>query len=892
MNSQLSFVMHWLADFQIAATLLLGAAGLGGHWIRQPAQRVALGWAVSLALILLLVAAALPAWPRWQAAKHLPARIGQVIAPQRVSQPPLETAGVPLPERRGRTDAVTSPATMDSKASAPAMIALSAKRPAVAFVPWLERMFLLGAALMGSWLVLGFLEAAWLCRRARPAPAPLREQLRVIAGDLSPMPRLLLSPHIHNAVALGLWRPTILLPAPLMERADANSLRAVLAHEAAHIRNRDLWLLGLLRGLLVVLFPHPFYWVWRKMIRDSQEAVADAVAAAGRSHEYAGDLIGWMRHVTAPRAMQAMPAVGIWEKPSELTRRIMTLLDEKFTVQATVSFRWRAGAAVVVGILALGLSLLTVRPVAAVEAAQNVPAAAVATNASAGSLTYTGRVIDKSSHAPVPGAIVRVRGEVSSSSKHRVAEETEHVTDADGRFRFTLAPDLVSSGTTYLNFEVTHSNYARMPWNGYALSLIRKNEALGERPFFEDLELTPAESISGTVVRPDGSPAAGVKILTYSKTEKNNMAEYGSFADTRTDASGHFRINVVKGGEAVLWLLPHDYSPSTHLLHQQRGDLGQFILEEGIRLSGRVVAADGTPAGSVWVNAELSGGPAKQRIGMPVADALSRSVLTDQQGQFVTEPLPAGDYDLLISEHPRDNLAEDRAFHPVPDVFLHQKLRLESGQTSATVEIRAVPHVVIGIQQLDSRGQPHKTHEIHASGILNSNVWWGEGRPDANGKILIKAPLGLTEARFDISVNEHEATRYRWSGDSAWRNENEMTAPVLDHDLPGVSVVYYTSPILLVRAVAADGTAVPAFSCSLTYAQDRKPYVRTPNWISGVSGDVDFEKQQDGRWRSQCLLPDENLVLTVRATGFQTYTNSIKLPEGTTREVVATLSKQ
>jgi hypothetical protein len=200
--------------------------------------------------------------------------------------------------------------------------------------------------------------------------------------------------------------------------------------------------------------------------------------------------------------------------------------------------------------------------------------------------------------------------------------------------------------------------------------------------------------------------------------------------------------------------------------------------------------------------------------------------------------------------------------------------------------------VVIGIQQLDSQGRPHKTHEIRASGILNGASWWGEGRPDDNGKILIKAPLGLAEARFDIMVNEHQATRHRWSDHSAWSNADQMTAPVLDHDSPEVSVVYYSSPILLVRAVAEDGTAVPDFKCSLAYAPDRKPYVQTPNWISGVSGDVDFEKQQDGRWRSQSLLPDENLALTVRAAGFQTYSNSVNLPEGSTREVVATLSKQ
>jgi RNA polymerase sigma factor (sigma-70 family) len=253
-------------------------------------------------------------------------------------------------------------------------------------------------------------------------------------------------------------------------------------------------------------------------------------------------------------------------------------------------------------------------------------------NTNAAEETFTGGVIDKFSRAPVAGAIVHVRREISSATEHRTVEETEHVTDADGRFQFSLGPDLRTNRATYLNFEVTHSNYARLPWNGYALAMMRKNLTLGAQPFFDQLELTPGQSISGALVRPDGAPAADVKILTYSKTSKSDMAEYGSFAEARTDASGRFNVNVVKDGEAVLWLLPRDWAPSTHLLHQQRGDLGQFKLEEGTPITGQVLASDGTPVNSVWVNAELTGGPAKQPIGMPVVDALSRSALTDERG--------------------------------------------------------------------------------------------------------------------------------------------------------------------------------------------------------------------------------------------------------------------
>jgi hypothetical protein len=341
-----------------------------------------------------------------------------------------------------------------------------------------------------------------------------------------------------------------------------------------------------------------------------------------------------------------------------------------------------------------------------------------------------------------------------------------------------------------------------------------------------------------------------------------------------------------------VWLLPQEFVPSTHLLHQQRGDLGQFVLEGGTRLSGRVLDSLGAPVSHVWVNAELSSGPAKKQIGMPVKDSLSRSALTDEQGQFAAGPLPAGQYDLLISDYPRDSLAEDHTRRSVPDVFTHQKVSLEPGQPTQWVEIRAVPHVLITIQQLDGKGNPHKSHEIRLSGRIGDTVWWGEGRPDDTGRIQLKAPQGLANARFDLTVNEHQSTRYRWSDDSPWRNEHEITAQILDHDTNEMSVMYYTSPVLLVRAVSEDDTAIPDFKCQLVYPIDRKQYDQPPRWISGAAGDVNFEKQQDGRWRSQSLLPDENVTLTVEAPGFEPWSQSYILPEGVTQEVDAKLVKQ
>ena len=56
-------------------------------------------------------------------------------------------------------------------------------------------------------------------------------------------------------------------------------LRAVLAHELAHIENRDLSWLAVSRALLIFFWPQPLYWLARRRMRLDQESLADAAAA-------------------------------------------------------------------------------------------------------------------------------------------------------------------------------------------------------------------------------------------------------------------------------------------------------------------------------------------------------------------------------------------------------------------------------------------------------------------------------------------------------------------------------------------------------------------------------------------------------------------------------------
>src|SRR5262249_43927810 len=111
---------------------------------------------------------------------------------------------------------------------------------------WLESapwVFGTGSSLVLGWLAVGAVHVVWLCRRSREAPAVLQTLLHKVVGATGQRPRLRLCPAIDQPVALGTVRPAILLPAHLVAQVPEVQLEAVLAHEWAHIRRGDLWLL-------------------------------------------------------------------------------------------------------------------------------------------------------------------------------------------------------------------------------------------------------------------------------------------------------------------------------------------------------------------------------------------------------------------------------------------------------------------------------------------------------------------------------------------------------------------------------------------------------------------------------------------------------------------------
>src|SRR5262249_57609589 len=96
-------------------------------------------------------------------------------------------------------------------------------------------------------------------------------------------------------------------------------------------------------------------------------------------------------------------------------------------------------------------------------------------------------------------------------------------------------------------------------------------------------------------------------------------------------------------------------------------------------------------------------------------------------------------------------------------------------------------------------------------------------------------------------------------------------------DVKGIEIIHYVAPILIVEGRDKDGKQIKDFKVKVTYlsgARKREPGVTFKN---DVQGDVYQEKQEDGRWRTEQMLPDEEVTVTVSAEGYKSHSEELKL---------------
>ena len=254
------------------------------------------------------------------------------------------------------------------------------------------------------WVIAGWLAGRRLVAQSTIADLRLVALLRESAGDPAKA-EVRISHRLSAAVATGLRHPVILLPEKLAAEAKDRDLRAVLAHEIAHIERGDLWLLAALRSLSVILWLNPLFWVLQRRVRLDQEILADA-AAADRSDRitYAFQLVHWAREINGQVARRPTAvAAGIWESDSQIRTRVALLLDPQFSAIRRTSLRWRTALGAACGGLAIAASSVSVGPAADPSEPAEL-ATQKGSSVSQRMIDLPVKVVDRSTGRPVVGA--------------------------------------------------------------------------------------------------------------------------------------------------------------------------------------------------------------------------------------------------------------------------------------------------------------------------------------------------------------------------------------------------------------------------------------------------------------------------------------------------------
>jgi beta-lactamase regulating signal transducer with metallopeptidase domain/HEAT repeat protein len=221
-------------------------------------------------------------------------------------------------------------------------------------------------------------------------------------------PRLLQSDEAKMPFACGLLRPTIVLPAEC-ESWTADRRLAVLLHELAHVRRRDLAGHTLGRLVCSLYWFHPLVWTAARRLRSESERACDdlALSCGTRATDYAEhllDIVTSVRREGTPMVALAMA------RRKEFEGRMLAILDPEIRRAAPS----RRQSAVLIGALALiSVTVGAAAPVPRVaqsgEVAQNERAADSATtptlsDASDSATTPSPSATASSSASPSPSA--------------------------------------------------------------------------------------------------------------------------------------------------------------------------------------------------------------------------------------------------------------------------------------------------------------------------------------------------------------------------------------------------------------------------------------------------------------------------------------------------------
>jgi bla regulator protein BlaR1 len=163
--------------------------------------------------------------------------------------------------------------------------------------------------------------------------------------------RLIENSQITSPAIMGLFAPTLLLPAHVRDKFDPRELRLIFLHELAHLQRGDLLVQALIALLQILHWFNPVLWYAFRRIRIDREPATDALvlsrAGEAEKERYGLMLIKLLEHFNQRHSLPTL--VGILEDQDQFKRR--------FTLIA--QFTRRAYAWSLLGVLLIALLAIT-----------------------------------------------------------------------------------------------------------------------------------------------------------------------------------------------------------------------------------------------------------------------------------------------------------------------------------------------------------------------------------------------------------------------------------------------------------------------------------------------------------------------------------------------------
>ena len=210
---------------------------------------------------------------------------------------------------------------------------------------WLAGLLLFALRPLFGWVVVQRLR----CKGTAPVANEVAEMFCRIAGtfQLASSVQLLQSALVTAPVLVGWMRPVILLPVAAVNGLTLSQLEAVLAHELAHVRRFDSYVVVLQTFFEALFFFHPVAWWISNQIRHEREFCCDdlAISVLNNRIEYGRALLA-VSELKGSHGLFVLGADG-----GSLIFRVQRLFGPVDTVRSSI---WASATAI---ILMLAVSL-------------------------------------------------------------------------------------------------------------------------------------------------------------------------------------------------------------------------------------------------------------------------------------------------------------------------------------------------------------------------------------------------------------------------------------------------------------------------------------------------------------------------------------------------------